>query len=152
MGASVSFQLKNCRSEVGVKILLQVSAFTNQTDCQLLCGSTLLPRPSTLKLISLPLVREHLSTLRSMLGNASHFTLTSVPLTNNEVVLYSIMWPGREGVIARENPAYKLPLHFVLRLRLQKGGRICGTLQYMYGVIKYCLRTIGIPKSFHYTE
>ena len=28
------------------------------------------------------------------------------------------------------HPAYKPPLHFVLRLRLQKGGRIFGTLRY----------------------
>ena len=29
------------------------------------------------------------------------------------------------------HPAYKPPLRFVLRLRLQKGGRICGTLRYI---------------------
>ena len=28
------------------------------------------------------------------------------------------------------HPVYKPPLRFVLRLRLQKGGRICGTLRY----------------------
>ena len=29
------------------------------------------------------------------------------------------------------HPAYKPPLRFVLRLRLQKGGRICETLRYI---------------------
>ena len=41
---------------------------------------------------------------------------------------------GREGIIMRENVAScdkHLPPHFVLRLRLQKGRRICGTLRYM---------------------
>ena len=84
---------------------------------QLLCRSVLLPHPSMLhelKLISLPL--------------ASRAFLRLALSPDNEVMLYGTRW---EGVIARENVASRIqaPLRFVLRLRLKKGGRVCGTLQ-----------------------
>ena len=40
-----------------------------------------------------------------------------------------------EGAYSRDkmsDPAYKPPLHFRLALRLQNGGRICGTLRYCF--------------------
>ena len=60
------------------------------------------------------------------------------PTNNNGVMLY------RKGGRNRERncriPRISPPLRFVLRLRLQKeggGGRICGTLRYLYLQYKY---------------
>ena len=36
------------------------------------------------------------------------------------------------------HPAYKPPLRFVLKLRLQKGRRICGTLRYLISMLPGC--------------
>ena len=51
---------------------------------------------------------------------------------------------GREGIITREIVASHIyispPLHFVLRLRLQKVGRICGTLRYSITQYRWVLR------------
>ena len=61
------------------------------------------------------------------------------PPTDNEVMLY------REGGHNHERNCriprlYKPPLHFVLRLRLQKVGRICGTLRYSITQYRWVLR------------
>ena len=58
--------------------------------------------------------------------------------------------PYRKGGRNREklsNPAYKPPLHFILRLRLQKGGRICGTLRYYQQ--NFALQTLKLEISHH---
>ena len=80
---------------------------------QLLRRSALLPRPSTLKLNSLPLA------LTSISLPCAH---PPPPPTNNEVMLYGT---GREGVLAREmlHPAYKPPLCFVLA-KIEKEGEV----------------------------
>ena len=59
---------------------------------------------------------------------------------------------GRGGVIAREFVASRIqaPLRFVLRLRLQKGGRICGTLRYVLYV--YLRQGMGISFSSPYLK
>ena len=65
------------------------------------------------------------------------------PLTNNDngVMLY---WKGGHNHEKLSHPAYKLLLMcFVLRLRLQKGGRICGTLRYML------INSLSYPKGEH---
>ena len=92
---------------------------------QLLRRSTLVPRPSMLKLVSLPLASG--VSLRLTLGDA----------TDNEVMLY------RKGGHNRERnchiPCISPPLDFVLRLRSQEGGRICGTLRYYVFVQLVCM-------------
>ena len=98
---------------------------------QLLHGSTLLSHPSTLKLVSLPLASG--ASLCLAFSDASRLASTPPPppppppTNNNGVMLY------RKGGCNRERncciPHVSLPLCFVLRLRLQKGGCICGTLR-----------------------
>ena len=100
---------------------------------QLLCGSALLPCPSTLKLFSLPVASG--ASLRLVLGDALRLALIS---TNNEVILYRYRKEGgRNRKRNHRIPRISPPLRFVLRLRLQKGGRICGTVRY-YDFYPYC--------------
>ena len=86
---------------------------------QLLHESALLPRPSTLKLISLPLVS----------GASLRLALSPSPPPKMRSCFTQLCDIGREGVIARENvashfyisPPLPPPLRFVLSLMLQKG-------------------------------
>ena len=50
--------------------------------------------------------------------------------TDSEVMLYRYGKGGRNRERNRRIPCISPPLRFVLRLRLQKGARICGTLRY----------------------
>ena len=87
-------------------------------------GSALLPCPSMLKLVSLPVASG--ASLRLTLSDASHQQWD-----------HALPVPEGGGVITRQifHPAHKPPpLRFVLRLRLQKGGVFVGH----YGT---CLQT-----------
>ena len=99
--------------------------------------------------ISPPRVRRHLA-----LG------LHPPPTNNNGVMLYRKGGRNRERNcrIPRISPP---PLRFVLRLRLQKGGRICGTLRYLalwclemhnQMVQVYFLMLLYLPKIFSATH
>ena len=81
----------------------------------ILGGSAPLPRPSTLKFLSLPVASG--ASLRLALGEISCLTMRSY-----------FTGTGREGVIAREIVASRVYIspRFVLRLRLQKGGVFAG--------------------------
>ena len=92
--------------------------------CQLLCKSALLPHPSTLKLVSLPLVSG--ASLCLEFGDALHL---APPPTDNEVMLYQ-----KGGCNHERNcciPCISYPVHFVLRLRLKGGG---GVFARHYGI------------------
>ena len=92
---------------------------------QLLRGSALLSRPSTLKLVSLLLA----------LGAFLRLALGLHPPTdnNNGVMLYRKRGRNHERNcrIPCISPPPPPPPAFCTRLRLQKGRRICGTLRYM---------------------
>ena len=84
---------------------------------QLLCRSALLPRPSTLKLVSLPIAS----------GAPLHLALgphppPPPPPTDNEVMLYR----KRGSVIAREIIASRVqaPLVFCTEAKVAKGGGV----------------------------
>ena len=115
---------------------------------QLLRGSALLPRPSTLKLASLPLA----SGAPLSLAFYAQPTLPAPPPRRNSYTVrfkvFVVEWQRKneasihrtakhfsiEGGSNRERKCYIpriSPLRFVLRLTLQKGGRICGTLRYV---------------------
>ena len=88
---------------------------------QLLRGSALLPRPSTLKLFSLPVASG--ASFRLALGPHPPPTMRSF-----------FIGTGRGGVIAREIVASRVqaPPAFCTEAKVAKGGgRICGTLRYV---------------------
>ena len=110
---------------------------------QLLCRSALLPRPSTLKLTNLLLAsgaslllalraQPPLSyTVRSPWWNGSARTKSAS--TEPLDISRSKGWGGgRNRGRKWRIPHISPPLRFVLRLRLQKGGRICGTLRHLF--------------------
>ena len=90
--------------------------------------ATLQKRPpslplNTLKLVSLPLVSG--ASLCLVLGPHPHRQL-------GHTLLNYVAPEGRAYLREKmSHPAYKPPLRFVLMIRLQKGGCICGTLWYI---------------------
>ena len=158
-------QNRSTRSQVYTTQLSTVKLSTTNADRlqhrwtrQLLRGSALLPRPSTLKLTSLLLASEASLTSRSTLGDASRFTLSprsppSLKLLHSQVSVVECSaraksastepldisrsrggggWGARNRERKCRIPRISPALRFVLRL--QKGG---GVFAGHYGIFFY---------------